>query len=161
MGLLAILTINIGCVSSYNHFRVQNNLAKRSAVLFNDQDALRYMSAGIAPRQAVQLSAMANANNEVDGVKIMIQPRMLGGYLTTFKEAPLATGLSLLADAALSYGFYYVGDKNDWKINSSSSGNGSKPDDDVNQNATGSQVVQFFIDGDGNEVVTSTRRNDE
>lgn len=131
------LLLGSGCLSSYNHSRVQNNITKSRIYQSGNPMAIRMVEAGVSPRQAVQISA---AQTDHDGFQAMISVNVFesGNWFSTFREAPLSTIGSLAVDLGVTYAAGRYLDKNGFNISYSGSNKGR---------------TYIYVYGDGNEVV--------
>jgi len=154
MAAAIALLLQSGCVSYYNHGRVQDDLIKKNAVRNNDIEVLKYIVSGSTPKealkqkkQALQLRAL-ETNGEVDGLAFAFEPLEIGNYWTTFKAAPVTSSLSLLADGAVIYGL----NKLRQSLGNSSSGDSSR--DNVTISAEGNISIS------GTDINSTTDNTD-
>jgi hypothetical protein len=140
---LSMVVLNLtGCVSYYNHTRVQNNSIREQAIKNNDIETLRYIASGSSPKQALKQKQQAvrikilESNGEVEGLAFAFDPINVGSYFATFKEAPYSSAAALVADAAIAYGITKLGE------NLNSGGN-NKSRDNITIVANGESTVSI------------------
>jgi len=152
-GIIVLMLFNIGCASTYNHYRVQNNKIESRVYASGDQQTIQLMNAGVRPRSAVQIRA---AHSDRDGFQALlaVDAFNMGNWFNTFKESPLSTSLALVGDAIVLFGVGYAVDRYGFSSSSSSG------DHTINQDSNGASYY-YNVSGDNNTITTATINDDD
>lgn len=143
--LVAMMIANTGCVSYLNHGRVKKDMIAQRVLAAGNAEQIKAVKQGVDPEVAVRMVPLAN-NGAGIGVDLF-DLQGVGAWLTTFKEAPISSTLSLAADGAAAY---YTAKA----LSDSFSGNeNEKKDSNINLTKNDeTTVILIDVKGDNNTV---------
>ena len=132
--LIAGISINMGCVSYYNHSRVVDNTYRERIAVYGSPQQKQMLNMGVSPR-AVAISATANENETSARIMMDLADfQGIKGYFKSYAKSPLSSTFALATDVVGSYFIVKYGSKEYEKMNSSSS-------------------VSYEVNGDNNRIV--------
>jgi hypothetical protein len=127
------LIVSTGCISTYNHGRVKENLIKENIVATGNAEQIKAVNMGIKPSTVLKIVPTT------DGKGAMLAFSMSSdtiSYFKTFAEAPVSSSLSLLADGGIVGGLI-------WAIGQISDNGGNKSDENTTitmENSNGNNI---------------------
>jgi hypothetical protein len=144
ISVLVLIIINTGCVSSWNHDRIQKSMIaereeaiKTSIKASGNADQIKFVSMGVKPSDVIKISPTKDFNGAmllVDLFKIDEIP----GYFKTFADSPVSSSASLASDGLIAY-LSFLGGK-------------SVYDKYISGNNSANEIVNITINGDNNYV---------
>ena len=133
--LVAGMSINMGCVSYYNHSRVVDNTYRERIAVYGSPQQKQMMNMGVSPR-AVAISATANENETSARIMMDLADfQGIKGYFKSYAKSPVSSTFALATDVVGSYFIVKYGSKEYEKMNS------------------GSSSVSYEVNGDNNRIV--------